>query len=725
MAATTQNTNNTTIKSILLVEKLTGSNFRNRYRNMIIVLMYEKKMKFMEQLIRPAPDPETANPVTIDKYYKTVNFEQEVACLMYSKEDQNSCYVRYTRGLDPKGKRKPRGEKGEDKGNNKLAYAPKPEIPPPPKRYNPAKDSVCHHYKECLRRSKKLKHGAFGLYMSNGMRSAIEAIRSFDLIIPIDNIYPNVSSTFNVSNKRVKYSLDSYYLWHYRIGHMNKKRMDKLQRDGILQPTHDESLDKCKSCISGKMAHKPFSHKVERAKDLLALIHTDVYGLFRTVSRERASYFITFTDDFSHYGYVYLMKHKHEGYALKSIARIINMVPTKKVERTHYEVWHGKAPKSWNKRFDVEIKKIGFTQNPNGPCVYLKASGSSVAFLILYVDDILLMRNKVTMLQEVKSWLSKCYYMKDLGEVAYILGIKIIHDRYKRLIALIRRAYLEKILKKFRIKNSKKGYTPMMENLDYRKSQGDKTPSKQNPGEIHWTAVKTILKYLRNTKYMVLVYGEKPEAELKVSCFADASFQTDKDDTNLKRDICSYVMVEPKFVDGLGDVVPSNERPMVMLCDNEPTIAIAGDPDIQCADSDTRPPMLDRTDFTSWQQHIRLYCQGKENGVNILKSIDEGPFQMGTVREPLVEGTKGAPHLGPERRRVYSDLSPEEKDRYNDDIKETNILLQGLPNDIYTLINHYTDAKDIWDNVKMLLEGLELTKEDWESQLYDDFEHFR
>ncbi|GKE07453.1 hypothetical protein Tco_1399471, partial [Tanacetum coccineum] len=120
--------------------------------------------------------------------------------------------------------------------------------------------------------------------------------------------------------------------------------------------------------------------------------------------------------------------------------------------------------------------------------------------------------------------------------------------------------------------------------------------------------------------------------------------------------------------------------------------------DIQCAGSDTRPPMLDRTDFASWQQRIRLYCRGKENGVNILKSIDEGPFQMGTFRETLAEGD-------------------EDKDRYNADIQATNILLQGLPKDIYSLINHYTDAKDIWDNVKMLLEGSELTKEDRESQL--------
>ncbi|GKC86562.1 retrovirus-related pol polyprotein from transposon TNT 1-94, partial [Tanacetum coccineum] len=66
--------------------------------------------------------------------------------------------------------------------------------------------------------------------------------------------------------------------------------------------------------------------------------------------------------------------------------------------------------------------------------------------------------------------------------------------------------------------------------------------------------------------------------------------------------------------------------------------------------------------------------RGKENEVNIFKSINEGPFQMGTCRETLVEGNEGALHL-------------------------------GLPKDIYSLINHYTDAKDIWDNVKMLLEG--------------------
>ncbi|GJY65872.1 hypothetical protein Tco_0468110 [Tanacetum coccineum] len=132
--------------------------------------------------------------------------------------------------------------------------------------------------------------------------------------------------------------------------------------------------------------------------------------------------------------------------------------------------------------------------------------------------------------------------------------------------------------------------------------------------------------------------------------------------------------------------------------------------DIQSVGSDTRPPMLDRIDFASWQQRIRLYCMGKDNGANIIESIDEGPFKMGKFKETLVEGEEGALHLGPERERVFADLSPEKKERFKADIRATNILLQRLPNDIYTLINHYTYAKYIWDNVKILLEGYEFTK---------------
>ncbi|GKD87276.1 hypothetical protein Tco_1358430, partial [Tanacetum coccineum] len=116
--------------------------------------------------------------------------------------------------------------------------------------------------------------------------------------------------------------------------------------------------------------------------------------------------------------------------------------------------------------------------------------------------------------------------------------------------------------------NSKRGYIPMQERLDLNKTQGASTPREvkrmqnvlyasavgsimyavrctrldvafaqnitsrfqHNPGEPHWTAVKTILKYLRNTKYVFLVYGRNPKAELRVDCYCDAGFETNRDD---------------------------------------------------------------------------------------------------------------------------------------------------------------------------------------------------
>ncbi|GJZ93914.1 retrotransposon protein, putative, ty1-copia subclass [Tanacetum coccineum] len=257
--------------------------------------------------------------------------------------------------------------------------------------------------------------------------------------IPRDDIYEivlsssntNDSSIYVVRNKIAKLNLDSTLLWHCCLGNISKKRIEKLQHDGLLDSTDIKSFEKCVPCMSGKMARKPYSHQVERAKDLLGLIHTDVCGPFKIMSRQGAYYFITFTDDFSRYGYVYLLKHKHEvfetfkvfqkevenqlgktikslrsdrggeymsqefldhlkehgiiahrtppytpqhngvserrnrtlldmvrsmmsqttlpksfwDYALESAARILNMVPTKKVDKTPYEVWHGQAPK--------------------------------------------------------------------------------------------------------------------------------------------------------------------------------------------------------------------------------------------------------------------------------------------------------------------------------------------------------------------------------------------
>nr|GEW29481.1 retrovirus-related Pol polyprotein from transposon TNT 1-94 [Tanacetum cinerariifolium] len=99
----------------------------------------------------------------------------------------------------------------------------------------------------------------------------------------------------------------------------------------------------------------------------------------------------------------------------------------------------------------------------------------------------------------------------------------------------------------------------------------------------------------------------------------------------------------------------------------------------------------------------------KDRATAMIQAIDKmlktKRIMRSLERETLAEGEEGAFHLGPERPRDYPDLALKDKERYNADIRATNILIQGLPKDIHTLINHYTDVKEIWDNVKMLLEG--------------------
>src|SRR4051812_5524194 len=120
------------------------------------------------------------------------------------------------------------------------------------------------------------------------------------------------------------------------------------------------------------------------------------------------------------------------------------------------------ASRSWNLCFDEVIKAFGFVQNEEELCVYKKASGISVPFLVLYVDDILLIGNDVKFLEGVKEYLNGQFSMKDLGEAAYILGIKIYRDRSRRLLALSQKTYLEKILKRFNMDNAKRGLLPIM-----------------------------------------------------------------------------------------------------------------------------------------------------------------------------------------------------------------------------------------------------------------------
>ena len=102
-------------------------------------------------------------------------------------------------------------------------------------------------------------------------------------------------------------------------------------------------------------------------------------------------------------------------------------------------------------------------------------SVTSIVFLILYVDDILLIGNDVNFLDTVKESLKRSFAMKDLGEAAYILGIKIYRDRSKRLIELTQSTYIDKVLKRFRMENAKKGLLPMSHGTVLSKNQCPQT----------------------------------------------------------------------------------------------------------------------------------------------------------------------------------------------------------------------------------------------------------
>src|SRR3989337_2330586 len=302
------------------------------------------------------------------------------------------------------------------------------------------------------------------------------------------------------------------------------------------------------------------------------------------------------------------------------------------------------ASRSRNIRFDEVIKAYGFIQTYGEACIYKKVSGSYVAFLILYLDDILLIGNDKEFLNSIKGYLNKNFSMEYVGEAAYILGIKIYSDRSRRLIGLSQSTYLDKVLKKFKMDQSKKGFLPVLQGVKLSQTQSPTTSEdrekmevipyasaigsimyamlctrhdvclaislagryQSNLGVDHWTAVKNILKYLKRTKDMFLVYGG--DKELVVNGYIDASFDTDPDDSksqtgyifilnggavswcSSKQSVMAGSTCEAEyiaalevanegvwmkeFISDLG-VIPSASGPMKIFCDNTGAIALA------------------------------------------------------------------------------------------------------------------------------------------------------
>ena len=109
-------------------------------------------------------------------------------------------------------------------------------------------------------------------------------------------------------------STSDAYLWHLRLAHINSNRIQRLIKDGLLEPMDFDESPVCESCLEGKMTKRPFNAKGRRAQDLLELIHSNVCGPMSIQARGGYEYFITFTNDYSRFGYVYLMKWKSRAF---------------------------------------------------------------------------------------------------------------------------------------------------------------------------------------------------------------------------------------------------------------------------------------------------------------------------------------------------------------------------------------------------------------------------
>ena len=181
-------------------------------------------------------------------------------------------------------------------------------------------------------------------------------------------------------------------------------------------------------------------------------------------------------------------------------------------------------------------------------------------FLVLYVDDILLASNNLGMIRETKQFLSQNFDMKDIGEASYVIGIEIYRDRSRKILGLSQKAYVNKILERFNMKNCSTSVAPIvkgdkfnlsqrpknsleiesMKNIPYASAVGSLVylevctrPDigfavgmleryQSNPGLDHWKAAKKVMRYLQGTKDYMLTYRQSDH--LNLIGYSDADF---------------------------------------------------------------------------------------------------------------------------------------------------------------------------------------------------------
>lgn len=209
------------------------------------------------------------------------------------------------------------------------------------------------------------------------------------------------------------------------------------------------------------------------------------------------------------------------------------------------------AGRSWYTKLDTILKDLGATPTKSDPCVYQHGNGQSVTFMAVYVDDILIMSRDPKMIKKFHGQLSKKFKVKDLGEAGYCLGIEFSQSSGK--ISMQQRGYLNDLLNRFGMLDSKPVSTPMDPSVKLTKQdrteEDCKLPYRElvgalmylaictRPdityavshlsqfndcyGKIHWTAAKRVLRYLKGTKDLGIMFTKDSRP---LRGFADADW---------------------------------------------------------------------------------------------------------------------------------------------------------------------------------------------------------
>ncbi|GJS29174.1 zinc finger, CCHC-type containing protein [Tanacetum coccineum] len=420
------------------------------------------------------------------------------------------------------------GRGGKGKGKNKMGYAhnnvpfaPKPKTSPPPKKDNPAKDAICHQCGEVghwrrncpvylteLMKKKKLPQGASA--------SGIFTIELYS--------FPSKSWIY-----------DTGCGTHICITTQGLRGSRKL-KPGALSLYVGDGHRAAVEAIG--------TYHLELPSGLVIVLNNCHYA--PSITREEytnpsVNTSLNHEEDEQEIEEPQseINPHTLEHKAYKARAATMTMI---------YANGMSKPPSSMDIIPEEAIRsnlRVFFTQNPDEPCVYLKASGSYVAILILYVDDILLMGNNIPMLHDVKSYIGRNFAMKDLGEAAYILGIKIYRDRSKRLIGLNQSAYIEKILEKIYMKIP-----------NVRRSQCKKSLNELVTRQEIVFVQNGVLFDWKSTKQSIFATSSMDAEYI-------AAFDASKEAVWIR-----------KFISGLG-IVPTIEEPISMYEINTVAIAIA------------------------------------------------------------------------------------------------------------------------------------------------------